>query len=163
MTTFMPVFPPGPWLYLSDSKPQGCLRLAWKPRLVGSFAVSPRKNATSRRIPDWASWLHLFSSRRLPVQIAAQNARPTGITAEGDEIVFTVEARSFLHHQVRNMVGTLKLVGSGQLQPEDVKNNPWRQRPFCRRPYRSRLRSLSEQSRLLKKILMITHQDFFIR
>ncbi len=43
------------------------------------------------------------------------------ITAEGDEIVFTVEARSFLHHQVRNMVGTLKLVGSGQLQPEDVK------------------------------------------
>ena len=43
------------------------------------------------------------------------------ITAEGDEIVFTVEARSFLHHQVRNIVGTLKLVGSGQLQPEDVK------------------------------------------
>ncbi len=37
-----------------------------------------------------------------------------------DEIIFTVEARSFLHHQVRNMVGTLKLVGDGHLQPEDM-------------------------------------------
>lgn len=43
------------------------------------------------------------------------------ITRRGDEIVFEVEARSFLHHQVRNMVGTLKLVGDGHLRPEDVK------------------------------------------
>ncbi len=42
------------------------------------------------------------------------------IIKEGDEIRFIVEARSFLHHQVRNMVGTLKMVGSGQLQPEDI-------------------------------------------
>ena len=39
----------------------------------------------------------------------------------GDEIRFIVEARSFLHHQVRNMVGTLKMVGDGHLRPEDVK------------------------------------------
>jgi tRNA pseudouridine38-40 synthase len=32
----------------------------------------------------------------------------------GDVIEITAEARSFLHHQVRNMVGTLKLVGIGQ-------------------------------------------------
>ena len=38
-----------------------------------------------------------------------------------DEIVFCVEARSFIYHQVRNMVGTLSEVGSGKLQPEDVK------------------------------------------
>ena len=38
----------------------------------------------------------------------------------GEEIRIVAEARSFLHHQVRNMVGTLKLVGSGQWQPEDV-------------------------------------------
>ena len=43
------------------------------------------------------------------------------ITTQGDEIIFTVEARSFLHHQVRNMVGTLKLVGDGHLTPDDVK------------------------------------------
>lgn len=42
------------------------------------------------------------------------------IIADGDEIRFIVEARSFLHHQVRNMVGTLKMVGAGQLQPHDI-------------------------------------------
>lgn len=39
----------------------------------------------------------------------------------GDEIIFTVEAKSFLHHQVRNMVGTLKQVGEGKLLPQDIK------------------------------------------
>lgn len=39
----------------------------------------------------------------------------------GEEIHFIVEARSFLHHQVRNMVGTLKMVGDGHLEPEDIK------------------------------------------
>ena len=29
-------------------------------------------------------------------------------------------ARSFLHHQVRNIVGTLALVGSGKWTPDDV-------------------------------------------
>jgi tRNA pseudouridine38-40 synthase len=35
------------------------------------------------------------------------------VTHTTETIEFTVEARSFLHHQVRNMVGTLKLVGDG--------------------------------------------------
>lgn len=43
------------------------------------------------------------------------------IVRDGDEIRFIVEARSFLHHQVRNMVGTLKMVGNRQICPEDVK------------------------------------------
>ncbi|MBR3502199.1 MAG: tRNA pseudouridine(38-40) synthase TruA [Alphaproteobacteria bacterium] len=38
-----------------------------------------------------------------------------------DEIIFTVEARSFLYHQVRNMVGTLVQVGNGKLVPTDVE------------------------------------------
>jgi tRNA pseudouridine38-40 synthase len=33
------------------------------------------------------------------------------VSRHGAEIVVTVEARSFLHHQVRNMVGTLAQVG----------------------------------------------------
>lgn len=39
----------------------------------------------------------------------------------GDEIRFHVEGRSFLHHQVRNMVGTLVMVGEGKWKPVDVK------------------------------------------
>jgi tRNA pseudouridine38-40 synthase len=38
----------------------------------------------------------------------------------GDEIHIDARARSFLHHQVRNMAGTLKLVGLGRWHPDDV-------------------------------------------
>ena len=44
------------------------------------------------------------------------------ITQNGEEIVCYVKAKSFLHHQVRNMVGTLKMVGDGHLNPEDIKD-----------------------------------------
>jgi tRNA pseudouridine38-40 synthase len=43
------------------------------------------------------------------------------VTQVGDEIVIEALARSFLHHQVRNIVGTLKLVGIGQWAPSRVK------------------------------------------
>ena len=42
------------------------------------------------------------------------------ISQNGEEITFYVEAKSFLHHQVRNMVGTLKMVGDGHLSPDDI-------------------------------------------
>ena len=42
------------------------------------------------------------------------------VSLQGEEIHVEARARSFLHHQVRNMVGTLKLVGLGRWQPEDV-------------------------------------------
>jgi len=44
------------------------------------------------------------------------------ITRDGDMIDCTVEARSFLHHQVRSMVGSLKLVGDGKWRSEDIKD-----------------------------------------
>ncbi len=40
----------------------------------------------------------------------------------GGEIRIVASARSFLHHQVRIMVGTLSHVGSGKWKPEDVKH-----------------------------------------
>ncbi|NBC34266.1 MAG: tRNA pseudouridine(38-40) synthase TruA [Alphaproteobacteria bacterium] len=39
----------------------------------------------------------------------------------GEEIAIIAEARSFLHHQVRNMVGTLALVGRGRWTAADVR------------------------------------------
>ncbi|HIJ64112.1 MAG TPA: tRNA pseudouridine(38-40) synthase TruA [Rhodospirillaceae bacterium] len=39
----------------------------------------------------------------------------------GEEIEIFAAARSFLHHQVRNMVGSLKLVGEGRWSAGDIK------------------------------------------
>ena len=39
----------------------------------------------------------------------------------GEEIRLHAEARSFLHHQVRNMVGTLELVGAGKWTAADLR------------------------------------------
>jgi len=42
------------------------------------------------------------------------------VKRSGDEVRVEAGARSFLHHQVRNMVGTLRLVGEGKHDPEWV-------------------------------------------
>ena len=42
-------------------------------------------------------------------------------TAKGaTEILIEAEAKSFLHHMVRNLVGTLTLVGEGKWKPQDI-------------------------------------------
>ena len=43
------------------------------------------------------------------------------VTREGDRIEFFVGARSFLHRQVRSMVGSLVEVGSGKWQAADLR------------------------------------------
>ena len=42
------------------------------------------------------------------------------VVRDGDAVVVEAAARSFLHHQVRNLVGTLKLVGEGRWAPGHV-------------------------------------------
>jgi len=42
------------------------------------------------------------------------------VTRDGDIVSIIAEARSFLHHQVRNLVGTLRLVGDGRWPVERV-------------------------------------------
>jgi tRNA pseudouridine38-40 synthase len=44
------------------------------------------------------------------------------VNRSGEEIHITAAARSFLHHQVRSMVGCLALVGRGQWSPDDMRN-----------------------------------------
>ncbi len=38
----------------------------------------------------------------------------------GDELLYTVRGNGFLHHMVRNLVGTFLLVGKGTLRPGDI-------------------------------------------
>ena len=66
---------------------------------------------------------HDFTSVRA-AQCQAQSPEKTldrlEVTRAGAEIHIVARARSFLHHQVRNMVGTLKLVGEGRWSGDDV-------------------------------------------
>jgi tRNA pseudouridine38-40 synthase len=45
-----------------------------------------------------------------------------GVKRVGDEIHIEAAARSFLHHQVRSMVGCLAMVGRGQWKPDDIRH-----------------------------------------
>jgi tRNA pseudouridine38-40 synthase len=45
------------------------------------------------------------------------------VSKVGEEIHVTAAARSFLHHQVRSMVGCLALVGRGQWRADDIRQS----------------------------------------
>jgi tRNA pseudouridine38-40 synthase len=66
---------------------------------------------------------HDFSSFRASACQAASSLKTLDrleVMRIGDRVRFVAEARSFLHHQVRNMAGTLKLVGEGRWTAADV-------------------------------------------
>ena len=66
---------------------------------------------------------HDFSSFRAAACQAKSPLRTLDrldVTRCGEMVEIVAEARSFLHHQVRNMVGTLKLVGDGRWPVERV-------------------------------------------
>jgi tRNA pseudouridine38-40 synthase len=44
----------------------------------------------------------------------------SGWDREGEELIYTVRGSGFLHHMVRNLVGTVVLVGKRTLRPEDI-------------------------------------------
>jgi tRNA pseudouridine38-40 synthase len=44
----------------------------------------------------------------------------SGWARDGDELIYTVRGSGFLHHMVRNLVGTFVLVGKGTLAVEDL-------------------------------------------
>jgi len=66
---------------------------------------------------------HDFSSFRAAACQAKSPVRTLDrldVTRDGEIITIIAEARSFLHHQVRNLVGTLRLVGEGRWPVERI-------------------------------------------
>lgn len=62
-----------------------------------------------------------FSAAGSPVRTTVRNLMRLDINEETDEIRFTLEADGFLYKMVRNIVGTLLLVGEGRVSPETVR------------------------------------------
>ncbi len=68
---------------------------------------------------------HDFSAFKKKDEIYQSNVREVikaGVKKKGDFIYILIEATGFLRYMVRNIVGTLTLVGSGKLTVEDFKN-----------------------------------------
>jgi len=61
--------------------------------------------------------------------VRTSNGRPTNVrtifasswTREGEELIYTVRGNGFLHHMVRNLVGTFLMVGKETVSLEDLR------------------------------------------
>lgn len=83
----------------------------WKP-----LAVEPMQAAAEHWLGE-----HDFSAFR-SAQCQARHARRRldrlSVRRRDDWVVFDVSANAFLHHMVRNLVGTLMLIGAGEHSPD---------------------------------------------
>lgn len=62
-----------------------------------------------------------FRSAQCQSESPVKSLDVLGVSKVGEEIHVTAAARSFLHHQVRSMVGCLAMVGRGQWRPDDMR------------------------------------------
>jgi tRNA pseudouridine38-40 synthase len=89
--------------------PDRALRLAEAPSV---------RRATPRPVPD----------TRQPTELQPSDLQPTNIRTiyesrferHAEELLYIVRGSGFLHHMVRNLVGTFLLVGKGSIAPEAI-------------------------------------------
>lgn len=61
-----------------------------------------------------------FRAAQCQAKTALKTLSRLAVARVGEEVHVTASARSFLHNQVRSMVGSLKLVGEGKWRPGDM-------------------------------------------
>jgi tRNA pseudouridine38-40 synthase len=66
---------------------------------------------------DFTSFITSWESDRDPVR----NVHQAVVERNGETVVFSISANSFLTHQVRNTVGLLVRIGLGKLEPEELE------------------------------------------
>ena len=90
--------------------------LAWR---IGKLLDSAAMHAAAQRLVgrhDFTTFRHAECQAKSPVKTLDR----LDVERSADEIDVTASARSFLHTQVRSMVGALALVGEGKWTPDDV-------------------------------------------
>lgn len=95
--------------------------LAW--RVQHSLDLDAMREGAAHLIGlhDFTTFRSTLCQSKSPVKTLDEISITEAPYAGGREIRFTLRARSFLHNQVRSIVGTLERVGAGSWQPEDVK------------------------------------------
>jgi tRNA pseudouridine38-40 synthase len=61
-----------------------------------------------------------FCAAASEVKTTERECTVSRLIEQGNELVYEILANGFLHHMVRNIVGTLLEVGRGKLAPEDI-------------------------------------------
>jgi tRNA pseudouridine38-40 synthase len=91
-------------------------RVWWVPQALD---LAPMAEAASLLVGrhDFTTFRAAGCQAKSPVKTLDRLA----VAAAGSEIRIEASARSFLHHQVRSMVGSLKLVGEGKWRPQDLR------------------------------------------
>jgi len=90
-------------------------RVWWVPQPLDPAAMGEAARVLVGR-HDFTTFRAAACQARSPVKTLDRLA----VSAAGDEIVIEASARSFLHNQVRSMVGSLKLVGEGKWSTADL-------------------------------------------
>jgi tRNA pseudouridine38-40 synthase len=85
------------------------LNRVWHVRAALDEAAMQRAAAHLLGNHDFSSFRASACQAKSPVKTLDELT----ITRQADRVIIHAKARSFLHHQVRNMVGSLKLVGEG--------------------------------------------------
>jgi tRNA pseudouridine38-40 synthase len=70
---------------------------------------------------DFTTFRSVHCQAQSPIKTLDQIAITESEIPYGKEYRFDIKARSFLHNQVRSIVGSLEHVGAGSWQPEDMK------------------------------------------
>jgi tRNA pseudouridine38-40 synthase len=79
-----------------------------------------RVEAGLARLPGRRDWSG-FAASKCRVRSRVRCLTEARIAAaSADEVTFVFSADGFLHHMVRNLVGTLLAIGRGQLEPEQI-------------------------------------------
>jgi tRNA pseudouridine38-40 synthase len=96
-------------------------QLAWRVQHSLDLAAMRAGAAHLIGLHDFTTFRSTLCQSKSPVKTLDEISITEAPYAGGREIRFTLRARSFLHNQVRSIVGTLERVGAGSWQPEDVK------------------------------------------
>jgi tRNA pseudouridine38-40 synthase len=90
-------------------------RVWWVPQPMNAAAMAAAAQVLVGR-HDFTTFRAAGCQSRSPVKTLDRLA----VTRAGEEILIEASARSFLHNQVRSMVGSLKLVGEGKWTAADL-------------------------------------------
>jgi len=91
-----------PYPLLEEAMAEAAVLVEGEHDFTSFAAVDPERGLEGREVSNVRT---IFSSR---------------LQRDGEELIYTVRGRGFLHHMVRNLVGTFILVGKGTLRSSDI-------------------------------------------